>query len=58
MASRRPARMIGTVTRPIGAGEGTMTATADSTRPYTRAGRESRLARRPAATLTCADPGQ
>ena len=35
-----------------------MIAAADSTRPCTRAGRESRLARRPAATLTCADPGR
>lgn len=58
MASRRPARMIGTVTRPIGAGEGTMTTAADSTRLYTRAGRESRLARRPATILTCADPSR
>jgi hypothetical protein len=35
-----------------------MTAAAHSTRPFTRAGRESRLAHRPAATLTCADPSR
>jgi len=35
-----------------------MTAAADSTRLYTRAGRESRLTHRPAIFLTCADPGR
>jgi hypothetical protein len=47
MASRQPARMIGTVTVPIGADESTMTSTADSTRTYRRPDRKSSPAGEP-----------
>jgi hypothetical protein len=57
MASRQPARMIGTVTRTDRRRGGTMTTTAESRHTRTLAGGESRPAHTPATILTCADPG-